>query len=159
MLDQRILPLLRNEMRGLGQSHIKVDTDQDIPSSVHYLIVAAYICQSNNPDRDKRLFVIQKNGRRSNRKTEEEISDQTKSRSFPAERLYSIYVSISHLHGNQKTPGSLEFNENIRSFQAMGILKETRLKNPILFMSCISREEANSSAKVAGVPLENYVVS
>lgn len=154
VLDQKILPVLRKEMQWIGQSPVRqLQDDKSVPRNVYFLVLAAYICQLNNPDRDKKLFLIQKNGRRSGRKEPVDLPPPNKPRSFPSERLYSIYVSLIHLHGRGIGAGSIEFFQTIRYFVDMEILRESRAR---MFTSSVTKEEAHSIALVVKVPLEQY---
>jgi hypothetical protein len=134
-LDQRIFPHIRHTLEhGFGalafdspavlvvagnNTSNKAETMNqsslhNVPFLAKYILLAAYVCQANRPDKDKQLFSIQTNGkkRRSSAKgataTGEEVAfgsgsqdQQTKTlrpRAFPMERLYSLYVSMVSLN-------------------------------------------------------------
>ena len=86
----------------------------NIPVLTRYLLLAAYVCQVNRAERDKQLFTIQKNGRNrrgnnNGRNAQEETAlgcttgDSAarlslRARTYPVERLYSLYVSMVSLN-------------------------------------------------------------
>jgi Origin recognition complex (ORC) subunit 5 C-terminus len=133
LLDQKFFPHLRHALEyGLGvlsfdssgtvtttdRNHDTSDTHDDLPILVKYLILAAYICHTNRQEKDRHLFSIERNGRK-RRKTkeadnEEEMAFGTtgsqqdppktiRPRTFPMERLYSLYVSIVSLNASNKS--------------------------------------------------------
>lgn len=207
-LDQRIFPHIRIVLEnGLGilsfdssgmtnissQKHIKHD---DLPILVKYLLLAAYICHANRQDKDRQLFSIERNGRK-RRKTkdadvEEETAfgtgnqqDQPKSirpRTFPLERLYSLFVSIVslnasthsiHLSGDSncnhqllQSLGSTPILESVTYLRDIGVLHDypKRLAtDPIrlsqrYFWTSITREEAQRIAISVNFPLDKYTI-
>lgn len=153
-LGQKFLPIVREELKSLGQPRVSRLPDTSTPVNVHFLIVSAYICQTNHPGRDKQLFVIEKNGRRSSRKDADDATEPGKPRSFPAERMYSIYVSLFHLHGHGAGLGSLEFFGLIESALGMEMLQRSRTN---CFTSSVTKEEAFAAASIVEVPIDQYV--
>ena len=129
-LDRKVLA----QIRSLMEEHLfalsvpttdNAEIDQhDMPQRAKYLLLASYLCQVNRPDRDKHLFSIQKNGRRRKSNTESNTASEDTAfgtnamsqpktlrlRTFPLERMLSIFVSLVTLH-------QLEANSNSESFQ------------------------------------------
>lgn len=118
VLDRKIFPEVR---RVLQQGMFTLDFDSpsckaretdparreqhEMPQLTKYLLLAAFICQHNRPDRDKHLFSIQKNGRRrrssngENNNVEEvafgsssqnQQPKKLRPRSFPLEREFLV---------------------------------------------------------------------
>ena len=155
-LDRKVL----TQVRSLTEEYLfalSVPIDHsharnDMPDRAKYLLLAAYLCQVNRPDRDKHLFSIQKNGRRRKSATESNTASedtafgasavaQPKSlrlRTFPLERMLSIYVSVVTLHqmANNKESlleedtelllslGDASLQQNLEYLQDIGLLHE-----------------------------------
>jgi len=172
----------------------------EVPFLAKFLLLSAYVCQVNRAERDKQLFTIQKNGRKrggaASRNTEEETAfgsntgDQWKSlarpRTYPAERLYSLYVSMVSLNpskeltarpngaGNDdededdplKSFGNIYFHETVAYLKSIGILHDFPQRSPNdpirlsqrNFWSSITKEEAQQVAKSVNFPLDRYIL-
>ena len=151
-----------------------------------YLLLAAYLCQVNRPDQDRALFSIERNGRPSRKRgtgsEETPTSDNTTSknfrlRSFPMERMLSLYVSLVALHetlsleednSRQYATTSLQerFGEWLHHLQSLGVIQETsssqdkygsiRLSAP-RYTCNITSDQAHSVASSLDFPLDRYV--
>jgi hypothetical protein len=163
ILDRRIFPEIRRVLqRGvftlefdspfvLTKETGPPNTEQhEMPHLCKYLLLAAFICQHNRPDRDKHLFSIQKNGKRRRSSNGENnnggdlafgsASQQPKKlypKSFPLERMLSVYVSTIGLNqslasndGNinrderLRSLGTATFNESLAHLRDIGLLNE-----------------------------------
>lgn len=165
LLDRRIMPHMRSEMEYLLFSIASVDrwanTDKsgnkrlppphDLPKFAKYLLLAAFLCQVNRPDRDRYLFSIQKNGRRRRHDGGEDDDDEAvlgsslqynlqsripRPKAFPLERMLSVYVSLVGLHHSESSLGhssheemlcslgSSAFSETLSHLRDIGILNE-----------------------------------
>lgn len=134
-LDRKIL----SHVRSLTEEHLfalsvpltrEVSHQHDMPDRAKYLLLAAFLCQVNRPDRDKHLFSIEKNGRRRKAATENNTASedtafgtdtpaQPKSlrlRAFPLERMLSIFVSLVNLHQIEGSKDSLPEQETEQLF-------------------------------------------
>lgn len=207
LLDQRIFPRIKRAMEhGLGllalNSPFPIETSaavdeketrhssQDMPQLAIYLFLAVYLCQANRPDRDKHLFSIQTNGKTKkgvNGSMEEDVAfglgpqaASLRSRSFPAERLYSLYVSIISLHPfndlaieNCNSPnktlhslGNVTFHEMVAYLKDVGVLHEypkrsisdTIRVGQRSFWSSITFDEAQRAANTINFPLDRYTM-
>ena len=92
-----------------GAFNSKQTSSQRLPYFTKFVLLAAYLCQSNRPDRDRKLYTNQKSARRkrgggkeshsesvsytSSAKAQQELQS-TKVPSFPFERMFSIFSSI-----------------------------------------------------------------
>jgi len=214
-LDQKILPFVRYAIdNGLGTFAFDLPatiakpksndvtpapasaSSHDVPFLVKYLLLSAYVCQANRPDKDKQLFSIQKNGRRKRgggnhgNNTEEEaafgstsVADRLRSlrpRTYPAERLYSLYVSMVSLnpsndllsHDNNdnddalKSLGNIHFHETVAYLRSLGILHDFPKRSATdtirlsqrSFWSSITKDEAYQVAKSVNFPLDRYIL-
>ena len=217
LLDQKFFPHLRHALEyGFGvlcfdSSGIAVTTtnrknsnsyDDDLPILVKYLLLAAYICHRNRQDKDRHLFSIERNGRK-RRKTkeadnEEEMAYGTtgsqqdppktiRPRTFPLERLYSLYVSIVSLNVSKsqlrhrssgsdsndmdnaemlRSLGNIRFLETITYLRDIGVLHEfpkASPNEPIRFSqrslwTTITQDEAQDIAKSVNFPLDRYIL-
>jgi len=151
LLDRKILPVLRSELqRGVWSLESRgEDVSDDIPCLAKYLLLAAFLCNHNRPDRDKYLFSIQKNGKRRRGQgadgyDEEEIafgpgSQQRpkvfRPKTFPMERMLSVFVSMVGLNHSStssigddderlRSLGGSAFYENLAQLCDMGLLHE-----------------------------------
>ncbi|KAL7573744.1 hypothetical protein ACA910_007779 [Epithemia clementina (nom. ined.)] len=162
-LDRRAIPKFRQTIETcfcsimacpvelLGSASSRKPRSQNNPMDsmsrpARYLLLAAYLCQVNRPERDRALFTIEKNGRPSRRKSnaEETTSEVTNKlfrlRNFPLERMLSIYVSLISLHeattltqrssnnphqSDQFAPASLQerFGEVLHHLQSLGVIQ------------------------------------
>ena len=198
-LDSKAMP----QIRSLVEEHLFAlsvpITDgpkekHEIPKRAVYLLLAAYLCQMNRPDRDKHLFTIQKNGRRRKSATEQNTASedtafgtnttaQPKSlrlRTFPLERMLSIFVSLVSLHqGDAHTAslpereterllaiGDVSLLQNLQLLQDTGLLHEqgeAEANDPIRLSGrrywCeLTEEEALRLAEKLNFPLTRYVL-
>ena len=217
LLDQRFFPHLRHALEyGLGvlsfdssgtvtttnRSCTNGGVRDDLPIFVKYLLLAAYICHTNRQEKDRQLFSIERNGRK-RRKTkeadnEEEMAYGTtgsqqdapktmRPRTFPMERLYSLYVSIVSLNasksqaenrtsareGNDKdhpeilrSIGNIRFLETMTYLRDIGVLHDFPKRSPndpIRFSqrnvwTTITQDEAQRIAKSINFPLDRYIL-
>lgn len=175
-------------------------SSNDVPFLAKYLILSAYVCQVNHAERDKQLFTIEKNGKKgrggaASRRTEEETAfgsnagDPWKSlarpRTYPAERLYSLYVSMVSLNPSReltrpigvcngaddeddplKSLGNIYFHETVAYLKSIGILHDFPQRSPSdpirlsqrNLWSSITKEEAQQVAKSVNFPLDRYIL-
>ena len=217
LLDQRFFPHLRHALEyGLGvlsfdssgtvttthRSCTNGGVRDDLPILVKYLLLAVYICHTNRQEKDRQLFSIERNGRK-RRKTkeadnEEEMAYGTtgsqqdapktmRPRTFPMERLYSLYVSIVSLNasksqaenrtsareGNDKdhpeilrSIGNIRFLETMTYLRDIGVLHDFPKRSPndpIRFSqrnvwTTITQDEAQRIAKSINFPLDRYIL-
>jgi hypothetical protein len=164
-----------------------------VPVFADYLLLAAYICQVNRPDTDKQIFSIQKNGRKRRRGNKAEsarddgedvafglsFTDQNthRARSFPLERLYSLYVNIINLNYSNnadtengedalRSLGTIEFDSAVASLIDIGVLHEypsrssteTKRLSQRSVWSSITWSEAQDAAKRVNFPLDRYTL-
>jgi hypothetical protein len=126
-LDQLMLPHWR---RGTEEQ-----SQLEFPKLGKYLLLAAFICQSNHHDSDKSLFLTQRNGKRRKQKEAHEEAAQSSSQprsitssraSFPLERLFSVYVSIVSLNEREQqlAVGDLQFFDRLAYMKDLGILQK-----------------------------------
>lgn len=159
-------------------------TQHEFSLLTKYLLLAAFLCHANRPDRDRHLFSIQKNGRRSRRKddqddgediafgssTKDQQANAIRPRSFPSERMLSVFISLIGLHAsdqmNPNSLGSCAFYENLAHLRGLGLLREhphRSVADPIRLgdtrYSCsLTREEASAIAKSISFPLDRYLL-
>ena len=217
LLDQRFFPHLRHALEyGLGvlsfdssgtvtttnRSYTNGGVRDDLPILVKYLLLAVYICHTNRQEKDRQLFSIERNGRK-RRKTkeadnEEEMAYGTtgsqqdapktmRPRTFPMERLYSLYVSIVSLNasksqaenrtsareGNDKdhpeilrSIGNIRFLETMTYLRDIGVLHDFPKRSPndpIRFSqrnvwTTLTQDEAQQIAKSINFPLDRYIL-
>lgn len=131
----------------------------DLPYLSKCILLAAFVCQSNKPDKDKALFTIQKNGKKNNRQGhrvsnndaeglafgsttwEQQRLKMLRPRTFPLERMLSVFVNIVGLIGGEEklrlttnstadprellsSIGSTCFFENLARLREIGLLHE-----------------------------------
>jgi hypothetical protein len=124
-------------------------------------LLAAFVCQSNKPDKDKALFTIQKNGKKNSRQGhrvgsndadglaygstawEQQRLKMLRPRTFPLERMLSVFVNIVGLIGGEEklrlttnstvdprellhAIGSTCFFENLARLRETGLLHEVQ---------------------------------
>jgi hypothetical protein len=204
ILDRRIFPEIR---RVLQRGVFKLELDSpfvlrketgppntehhEMPRLCKHLLLAAFLCQHNRPDRDKHLFSIQKNGKRRRSSNGENndggdlafgsTSQQPKTlrpRSFPLERMLSLYVSTIGLNpslasndGNididerLRSLGTATFNESLAHLRDIGLLNEppSRTAADALRMSdarywcSLTLDEAQGIARSVDFPLDKYI--
>jgi hypothetical protein len=168
-----------------------IDRVHDFPMLTKYLLLAAYLCQVNRPDRDRHLFSIQKNGRRRRGNDQENAGESIafgsntldqqgmsiRPRSFPTERMLSVFISMVGLHassqmGNSnwessiRSLGSCAFFENLACLKACGLLNDhpsrsvhdpVKMSDSSLWCS-LTLDEARRIAKSIDFPLDRYVL-
>lgn len=222
ILDRKLRPTLlaetssQNSLTGSVFSWVRSPRDSGrdgFPTLAKYLLLAAYLCQSNRPDRDKYLFSIEKNGRRRRRDTDHQgggagggfgggreaddgndlvgggggaaaaLSGLPRPRSFPLERLLSVYVSVVGLAASggsssadecirnvghpiaEEALGNSALYETLAHLCDLGLLHEwparsihdtVRLADPKYWTS-LSTEEAQSMAASLQLPLDKYL--
>jgi hypothetical protein len=201
-LDRKILP----QIRPLTDDYLfalsvppaadkaEEKTVHDMPHRVKYFLLAAYLCQVNRPDRDKHLFSIQKNGRRRKSATESNTASedtafganaaggQPKSlrlRTFPLERMLSVFVSLFALHQMESNKdmqeqhteellslGDASLQHNLGYLQSIGLLHEHPAAGPNDLIRLTGRrywcemteDEAMSLAESLQFPLTQYLL-
>ena len=145
ILDRKFQPRLRMFMeRGVsasslsfpnaGGNRLAVDKAHDLPIMTKYLLLAAFLCQMNSPDRDKELLSAEKNGKRrrnsGHRDNDEENAfgsnvEELKSlqrKYFPAERMLSVFNSIvSHVDDSTVTTPGHENVQGLQSVESMAL--------------------------------------
>lgn len=177
ILDEVILPRMKKcleqelfVMKGVDSHSCTESTTpstRDGASSRHdlsflsrCLLLAAFVCQSNKPDKDKALFTIQKNGRKNNRHGhrvgnneseglafgsttwEQQRLKMLRPRTFPLERMLSVFVNIVGLIGGEEklrssnvasdtgdilsSIGSTCFFDNLARLRDIGLLHEVQ---------------------------------
>lgn len=193
LLDKRFFPKLRDIAREpttcLGtQSNSSLGND--FPRLTKILLLAAYLCQVNRPERDQQLFTIQKNGRRRVRNAhnqqgnaDENIAygvysaDHNKSlrpKSFQAERMLSVYVSLVSLHSDEKSDdehlvqslGNQSFFDTLTYLRDIGILHEYPKRGPndpirmndVRYWCSLTHDEARTLSRSVDFPLEKYML-
>jgi hypothetical protein len=117
----------------------KASCHSDLPYLSKCLLLAAFVCQNNKPDKDKALFTIQRNGKKNSRKgdragdndadalaygstsLEQQQLKMLRPRTFPLERMLSVFVNIVGLIGVE---GKLQLPMNVSEskdfLQSMG---------------------------------------
>jgi Origin recognition complex (ORC) subunit 5 C-terminus len=177
----------------------------DLPDLAKYLLLAGYLCQVNRPDRDKHLFSIQKNGRRRKSQALENTAAENvamgltqqqqqqhqqtvqripRLRSFPMERLLSVFISVVALNQESSSSTSnaamsfIEQSERLQSLgnntlgqlltylQSTGLLHEhpprgpadvIRLSEP-RYCCSLTEDDARRIAQTLKFPLERYLL-
>lgn len=198
LLDHKVLPQVRyltdEYLFALSAPTKDIDTHLDMSERAKYLLLAAYLCQVNRPERDKHLFSIQKNGRRrksvseSNTASEDtafgvNVAAQPRSlrlRTFPLERMLSVFVSVVTLHqmANNKESlpeedseqllslGDASLQQNLEYLQDVGMLHEQPATGPNDLIRLIGRRywcelteaEATRLADNLQFPLTRYIL-
>lgn len=197
-LDRKIL----SQIRSLTEQHLFAlsvpysgpTTYQTMPNRAKYLLLAAYLCQVNRPDRDKHLFSIQKNGRRRKSNTEGNTASEDTAfgnntasmqprslrlRTFPLERMLSIFVSLVTLHQleahkdsseepaeNLLSLGDPSLQQNLSYLQSLGLLHEQPASGSTDFIRLTGRrywcdmteDEAMCLADRLQFPLTRYLL-
>jgi len=178
ILDEAILPRMKRCLeeelfiiKG-DDTHLAVESYsavQDSASSSQYdlpylskcLLLAAFVCQSNKPEKDKALFTIQKNGKKNSRQGhrtgandaeglaygsttwEQQRLKMLRPRTFPLERMLSVFVNIVGLIGGEEklqlstnntadtrdilsSIGSTCFFESLARLREIGLLHEVQ---------------------------------
>lgn len=173
ILDEAILPRMKKcleeelfTMKGddtYAENTLSVasSSQYDLPFLSKCLLLAAFVCQTNKPDKDKALFTIQKNGKKNNRQGhrvgnndaeglafgsttwEQQRLKMLRPRTFPLERMLSVFVNIVGLIGGEErlrcsvnnsadtrdllsSIGSTCFFENLARLREIGLLHEVQ---------------------------------
>ena len=192
-LGKRMLKLSKNVeliLLSLGcESDPTSSKDTELPYLAKCMILASFICQHNKADRDKQLFTIIANGKR-RRQNEGEGDAETvaygtwdqqrlrmlKPRSFPLERMLSIFVNIVGLHEGRElfltnesmralvaSLGTTVFLETVGQLRAIGLLREIPSEEGIslsaaMYCCDMGKDDAESVARSIDFPLERYLV-
>jgi hypothetical protein len=117
----------------------KASCHSDLPYLSKCLLLAAFVCQNNKSDKDKALFTIQRNGKKNSRKgdragdndadalaygstsLEQQQLKMLRPRTFPLERMLSVFVNIVGLiGGEEKRQLSVNVSEPKDLLQLMG---------------------------------------
>ena len=197
-LDRKVLtqvrPLTEDYLFSVSVPIHQNDVQHGMSDRAKYLLLAAYLCQVNRPDRDKHLFSIQKNGRRRKSATESNTASedtafgadamaQPKSlrlRTFPLERMLSIFVSVVTLHqmANNKESlpeedteqllllGDASLQQNLEYLQDVGLLHEQPATGPTdpvrltgrRYWCELTEVEALQLAESLEFPLTRYIL-
>ena len=145
------------------------------------LVLAAYVCQHNHPDKDRQLLGIQKSGRRRKKRRENDTAaenlafgtEKESQLSFPLERLFSVLASIIGLNetllqnsplANTQPPiiGGHSLGSTLSEVQEYGFLTlasaadEARL-NGRRMVCTLTEALATQIAKSINFPLERYI--
>jgi Cdc6-like AAA superfamily ATPase len=185
LLDKKARVLFRELGVALGNFKSRVDAVHHLPVLAKYLLLSAYLCRANHADKDKQLFSMQKNGRRKQQRgdrdeqeeaafgssTEKNPSTLVRPRTFPLERVLSVYVSIVGLQRALSDEeerstylGDFEFNNMLCHLCEAGLLHEhpvqsagvvIRMTDP-RYYTTITDEEAKVLAKALNFQLDKY---
>lgn len=185
-LDRKVLNVMRELTSGYGTDHSGGGEPHGQSILMNYLLIAVFLCQVNHPEKDQYLFSIRKNGRRrrqdADRDEQEDVafgSDGDKShsklirpRTFPLERVLSVFVGIVGLSLHQKSGeeptgllGDVSFNEMLASLRDRGWISahpsqsasdSARLSEPRYYTS-ITEEEAVRLAGEVQFPLDKFI--
>uniref|UniRef100_A0A7S2YES3 Origin recognition complex subunit 5 C-terminal domain-containing protein n=1 Tax=Entomoneis paludosa TaxID=265537 RepID=A0A7S2YES3_9STRA len=178
------------KLHGKHAAKVQHFLNEAISRPARYLLLAAYLCQVNRPEQDRSLFSIQKNGRQRKKALNEENTTAMgggskagtsaatiRLRSFPLERLLSIYVSLVGLHGtSQEDSNGAKWNalalSNLQDrvgewlvlLISMGVLQSSSLSSDVIRLSeprysChATAYEAHIVADSLGFPLDRYLL-
>jgi Origin recognition complex (ORC) subunit 5 C-terminus len=215
ILNQKILPQIRPFLAAslytlsapFASGSTAASSHHELPDLAKYLLLAGYLCQVNRPDRDKHLFSIQKNGRRRKSQATENTAAENvalgstqqqqqqqqvvqripRLRSFPMERLLSVYVSVVALNQGASSSSlasanaAMSFIEQSERLQSLGnnilgqhlaYLHSTgllydhpprgpadviRLSEP-RYCCSLTEDEARQVAQTLNFPLDRYLL-
>lgn len=137
----------------------KRECKNNLPYLRSCLLLAAFICQNNRPDQDRKVFSIQGNGKRTNRTREKmQSSDnaafasssgelqQLKSlrpRPFPVERAFSIFATLVNLNPGKFCGSSLESLGSTRLYEDLAQLVDLGYLHPASFTGLVKGEQVN----------------
>lgn len=203
LLDQKFFPHMRQGLEhGLGiltfdssgvnaTSNSNFNVCSNTPILVKYLLIAAYICQVNRPEKDRQMFSIEKNGKRRRKNKDEDTGEEVafgsqdplktmRPRTFPVERLYSLYVSIVSLNASStfmhssaqdesemlKSLGNVPFLETVTYLRDIGVFHDFPKRSPTdpirfsqrHFWTSITRDDAFDIATSIDFPLDRYIL-
>jgi hypothetical protein len=192
-LGKRMLKLSKNVeimLLSLGcDSDPTTVTASALPYLSKCMILASFICQHNKADKDKQLFTNISNGTK-RRQHEAEGDAETvaygtwdqkrlrmlKPRSFPLERMLSIFVNIVGLHEGREhfltkesmsslvsRLGTTVSLETVGQLRAIGLLREIPSEDGIslsttMYCCDMGKDHAESVARSIDFPLERYLV-
>lgn len=190
VLDKKLLPAIRHELENGLYALEPVASSSEVQALspiCKYLLLAAFVCQVNSADQDKSLFSIQKNGRRRRQDADRDAEEDTafgadkqsnqaskvfRTRSFPMERMLSVFVSLVGLNKSDslseeklRSLGNSAFFENMAQLRGMQLLHEqpnraaneaARLSEP-RYSCSLTLEEAQHIASEMNFPLDRYV--
>mmetsp|Transcript_7117 Transcript_7117/g.11270 ORF Transcript_7117/g.11270 Transcript_7117/m.11270 type:complete len:802 (+) Transcript_7117:3-2408(+) len=195
-LDQRMMKLSQSvEQRLLYLGNCNgswISSLTRLPYLSKCLLLACFICQHNKVDQDRKLFNTSSNGKRRKQQHEgdsemgayaswdEKALRALRPRSFPLERMLSVFVNIVALHDGENLVHEHDHGATIRSFLSSlghnvffetigrlrldGLLKEIPNKEGIqlsnyMYFCELGRDDANSLAESIGFQLEKYLIS
>ena len=182
----------RASARGARSKHCPSRV-HDFPLMTKYLLMAAHLCQVNRPDRDRHMFSIHKNGKKRRRISQADAGEDVafgaqpkdhrstslRPKSFPAERMFSVFISIVGLHATThanigvtdwddsvRSLGRCEFYESLAQLRRVGLLNDHPSRSATddvrmgdaRFWCSITQEEANGIARRLGFPLDRYLL-
>lgn len=191
-LNQRMVKLSKNIescLLSLDEG-TAIEAKSELPYLSKFLLLAAFLCQHNKAEKDKQLFTITGNGRRRKRQQDEgepenaayatwdqQRTKMLKPRSFPLERMLSIFVNIVGLHEGRdlvltagattssflSSLGHSVFLETLGQLRASGLLREimsdgeTSLSSA-MYCCDMGKDDAESLAESVGFSLEQYLL-
>jgi len=190
-LNKRMVNLSKNiesYLLSLGGSDSSEETSK-LPYLSKCLLLASFICQHNKATKDKQLFTSTANGKRRSKHDDngdpesaayaswdQQRLNLLKPRSFPLERMMSIFVNIVGLHEGKELVlttgttatfvsalGNAVFLENLGQLRLLGLLREltndegTPLSGA-MYCCDIGKEDAESIAKSVQFPLNKYLL-
>jgi hypothetical protein len=168
ILDRKLRPTLVAAtgcgMMSLGtvRRQMKLDPDShtSLPPLAKYMLLSAFLCQVNRPERDRQLFSIERNGKRGRTEMEHRsgggrtATDQESAganslqlprpRAFALERMLSVYSSVMGLlcdelpfssssrdgDGVARTLGGSAFYDNLAILSDAGLIHEYPNRSP-----------------------------
>jgi Origin recognition complex (ORC) subunit 5 C-terminus len=160
----------------------------ELPLLAKYMLLSAYLCQINRPERDKDLFSIESNGKRrrtvadSQHQDPEEMGGAVaalpsnslpRPQTFALERMLSVFASVVGLAASSNadnerswTMGGAAFYDNLAHLCETGLLHEhpgqsgyeITRLNDPRYWTSISADDAKSMAKSLSFPLHSYIL-
>jgi hypothetical protein len=215
ILDEAILPRMKkcleeelfvikgDDTHSSAENSSAGSSQYDLPYLSKCLLLAAFVCQSNKPDKDKALFTIQKNGKKNSRQGhrtgnndaealaygsttwEQQRLKMLRPRTFPLERMLSVFVNIVGLIGGEEQLrssnddtvsfiGSACFFENLARLREIGLLHEVQSSSTgggdgfgsfaginmttTKYWCDMNREDADVLAASVNFSLENFLI-
>jgi hypothetical protein len=191
-LNQRMVKLSKNiegSLLSLGDENGN-DSTSDLPYLSKFVLLAAFLCQHNKADKDKRLFMINGNGRRRRQQQDKGEPENAafatwdqqrlkmlKPRSFPLERLLSIFINIVGLHEGKElvlptgattsfflsSLGNSVFLETLGQLRVSGLLREISSDGETSLSAAVyccdmGKDDAEGLAASVGFSLEDYLL-
>ena len=143
---------------------------ESLPYYSKFLLLAAYLCQSNKADLDRKLYTNTSSGRRSRRKKGNNDSfvemithaSSTKAQqrlrseripSFPLERLLSIFSSITGKYATSGTTTKVSV-DNLGSISLFASLAELR---ELGYLTCTNANSSANTNRTMIAPLTKYI--